>query len=61
MICNLKEIRKIKNLKQQDIADAIKVRQTTVSEWENNNNIPLLNKAYELAEFLNVEVTDIWR
>lgn len=58
--CNLKEVRKMKNKSQNDIAEMLNIKQTTVSEWENNRNIPNLRKAYELAEYLEVEVTDIW-
>ena len=61
MKCILRKIRKDKNFKQQDIANGVGVKQTTVSEWENNNNIPSLEKAYEVAKLLNVEVTDIWK
>lgn len=60
MKCMLRKIRKDKNFKQQDIANNVGVKQTTVSEWENNNNVPSLEKAYEVARFLNVEVTDVW-
>lgn len=58
--CNLKEIRKKKKKSQNDIAKVLNIKQTTVSEWENNKNVPNLKKAYELAEYLEVEVTDIW-
>lgn len=61
MKCYLSDIRKSKNLSQNDIGKAVNVKQTTVSEWENNNNIPSLKKAYEVAEFLEMEVTDIWK
>lgn len=61
MKCMLRKIRKDKNFKQQDIANNVGVKQTTVSEWENNNNVPSLEKAYEVAKLLNVEVTDIWK
>lgn len=61
MKCYLSDIRKSKKLSQNDIGKAVNVKQTTISEWENNNNIPSLKKAYEVAEFLEVEVTDIWK
>lgn len=60
IICNLKEIRKNKQIKQYDIAKCLNVRQTTVSEWENDKKVPNLRKAYELAEYLEVEVAEIW-
>lgn len=61
MKCNLKQIRKEKNISQNDIANELKVRQTTISEWENNKKIPNLRKAYELAEYLEIKVTEIWQ
>lgn len=60
IICNLKAIRKNKQIKQCDIAKNLNVQQTTVSEWENDKKVPNLRKAYELAEYLEVEVTEIW-
>lgn len=61
MKCNLKQIRKERNISQNDIANELEVRQTTISEWENNKKIPNLRKAYELAEYLEMKVTDIWQ
>lgn len=60
MKCNLKQLRKEKNISQNEIANELKVRQTTISEWENNNAVPNLKIAYELAELLKVNVIDIW-
>ena len=61
MKCNLKQIRNKTNITQNDISKHLNIRQTTVSEWENGNTIPNLKKAYELADYLNVKVTDIWK
>ncbi len=61
MICKLKEIRKTKQISQNNIAKELNIGQTTISEWENNKNIPNLKKAYELAKYLGVRVTDIWQ
>ncbi len=61
MRCKLKEIRRKRNVTQNDISKKLKVRQTTISEWENNNAIPNLKKAYELANYLKVDINDIWQ
>lgn len=61
MKCNLRQIRKERNISQNDIANELEVRQTTISEWENNKKIPNLRKAYELAEYLEIKVTEIWQ
>ena len=42
MKCNLKQIRDKRNITQNDISKQLNVRQTTVSEWENENAIPNL-------------------
>lgn len=60
IICNLKAIRKNKQIKQCDIAKQLDIGQTTVSEWENDKKVPNLRKAYELAEYLEIEVSEIW-
>lgn len=59
--CELKHIRRKKKKTQGELAKNINVKQTTISEWENENAIPNLKKAYELAKYLKVEVTDIWK
>ena len=52
---NLKKIRKNKNLKQQDIAEIISVKQNTVSQYENgirkldSEQIIKLTKALEVS------------
>lgn len=61
MKCNLKEIRKKKNITQKEIANILDIGQTTISEWENNNTIPNLKIAYKLANYLKIQVTDIWK
>lgn len=61
MQCRLNEIRKQRNKTQKDIANALNVKQNTVSEWENGNKVPNLRKAYELAEYLEMKVIDIWQ
>lgn len=60
MKCKLKKIRKKNSITQSDIANKLNIKQNTVSKWENDNAVPNLRLAYELAEYLEVEVTDIW-
>ena len=54
-LINLKKIRKNKNLKQQDIAEIISVKQNTVSQYENgirkldSEQIIKLTKALEVS------------
>jgi len=61
----LKELRKEKELTQQDIADLLKVAKTTYSSYEQGLNKPSIDTLLILAKFYNVStdyllgVTDI--
>ncbi len=55
----LKELRKQKNLTQQEAADALYVSQKTISRWETGEGIPDVSIIAEVAKFYNVTVDDI--
>lgn len=55
----LKELRKEKELTQQQLAEQFNVSNRTVSRWENGNNIPDLSILVELADFYNVDIREI--
>jgi transcriptional regulator with XRE-family HTH domain len=58
---NIKSIRKIQNISQQTIADALGVTITAVNKWENNSNLKIPNKRVaEIAKLLNVSERDIF-
>lgn len=59
--CKLKLLRKKIGKTQGELAKGINVKQTTISSWERGDAMPNLKKAYELANYLKVEVTDIWK
>lgn len=50
----LKELRKRKNLKQEDIANLVNVGYTSVSNWENNVSEPSYDIVKTLANFFGV-------
>lgn len=50
----LKEIRKIKNLTQEDIAEKLGVSFQQIQKYENGKNRISFSKLYELSNFLNV-------
>lgn len=55
----LKELRKEKELTQEQFAEKFNISNRTVSRWENGNNIPDLSILVELADFYNVDVREI--
>ncbi|WP_240416812.1 helix-turn-helix transcriptional regulator [Paenibacillus periandrae] len=57
---NIKAIRKIRNVSQQTIADALGVTITAVNKWENNVNIKIPEKRVkEIANLLGVSEDDV--
>lgn len=56
----LKELRKEKNMTQEQLADKFFVSRRTVSRWETGSNMPDLDVLVELADFYNVDLRDIF-
>lgn len=52
----LKEIRKAKNISQQDLADKLFVSDKTVSSWENNRTEPNLDMVVKTCDILDISV-----
>ena len=55
----LKELRKEKNLTQEQLAEKYNVATRTVSRWENGNNLPDISLLIELADFYDVDIREI--
>lgn len=55
----LKELRKEKELTQEQLAEHFNVSNRTVSRWENGNNMPELSIIVELADFYGVDIREI--
>ena len=55
----LKELRKEKNLTQEQLAEKFNVASRTVSRWENGNNMPDLSILVELADFYDVDIREL--
>ena len=53
---NLKTLRKQNNLKQQDIANILKIKQQTYSAYENDLTEPDINTLIKLADYYNVSI-----
>ena len=51
----LKEIREARKLSLKDVADALHMAISTISEYENNNIDPPSSKLISLLDFYNIE------
>jgi transcriptional regulator with XRE-family HTH domain len=55
----LKQMRKEKNLTQEQLAEKFLVSGRTVSRWETGSNMPDLSVLVELADFYDVDIREI--
>ena len=53
---NIKELRKQKGLRQEQLAEAMGVSTASVSKWETNQSFPELTLLAELADFFEVSI-----
>lgn len=57
----IKEFRKKKKLSQSDIAQIMKVKQNTISQWELDKTLPNVKYAIELAKILETTVEELYK
>lgn len=57
----IKEFREKKKITQSDLAEIIKVKQNTISQWENDVRIPNVKQAIKLAELLETTVESLYK
>ena len=57
---NIKELRKAKGMRQEDLAVALGVTRQTVIAIENNKYDPTLELAMKISAFFGVAVNDIF-
>ena len=57
--CFLKELRKAKNLTQEQLAERLNISGRTVSRWETGNNMPDISLLVVLAEVYDVSIPEI--
>ena len=55
----LKELRKEKNLTQEQFAEQLGISNRTVSRWETGNNMPDISLLTEIAEFYDVSIPEL--
>ena len=56
---NLLQLRKLKKMTQEDIAEKVGVSRQAVAKWESGETIPDLEKARQLAGVLGVSLDDL--
>ena len=55
----LKELRNLKDLTQEELAEALFVSRTAVSKWESGRGYPSLDSLKEIAKFFGVTVDEL--
>lgn len=55
----LRELRKEKNLTQEQLADVFNVSARTVSRWETGSNMPDISIIVEIADYYDLDVREI--
>ncbi|MCR4759719.1 MAG: helix-turn-helix domain-containing protein [Oscillospiraceae bacterium] len=55
----LRELRKEKNLSQEQLAEQFGVSSRSVSRWENGNTMPDISLLIELADFYDIEIREL--
>ena len=55
----LKELRKTKNITQEQLAEQLNVSGRTVSRWETGTNMPDISLLVEIADFFDVSIPEI--
>ena len=57
---NLKDLRKLKNVSQNDLADALSVSRQTINSIENGKFDPSLTLAMKLTRYFEVSLEEIF-
>ena len=58
---NIKELRKSRKLRQEDLAEILGVTRQTIIAIENNTYDPTLELAMKISEFFEVTVNEIFK
>lgn len=56
---NLKKLRKLKKLSQEDLAEKVKVSRQSVSKWETGESYPEMNNILELCKIFHCHINDL--
>lgn len=55
---NLKYLRKINNVSQQELSEKINIDRSTISKWETLDTEVPLNGAIDISNFFNINIVD---
>ena len=55
----LKDLRKEKNLSQEELAEKFNVSSRSISRWENGNTVPDISIIIELADFYDIDIREL--
>ena len=55
------ELRKAKNLSQEEVADKLNVTRQTVSKWETNQSTPDFDKIIPICELFKISTDELLR
>lgn len=58
---NLKKYRKEKKITQSMLADRLHMSHAIISNWERGVKYPMLDKVYDIANILGIEVVELFR
>lgn len=56
---NLKRLRKMNNLSQEELAEKLKVSRQSVSKWESNTAYPEMDKIIQISNMFNVGIDEL--
>lgn len=56
---NLKYLRKENNISRSELADKLKINQSTIARWENDNMGATVDNAYDVSQFFHVSIADL--
>lgn len=56
----IKELRELKQIQQKTLAQALNVRQATLSEWESGENEPNPRNRRKIAKFFNISESELF-
>ena len=57
---NLEEFRKQRNIRQEELANILKVSRQTISSLENGRYNPSIILAFKIAEYFNKKIEEIF-
>jgi repressor LexA len=56
---NIRTLRAWRNITATELAKALKISQSTISDWETGKKVPRAGNMQKLAQYFNVRITDL--